>query len=344
MTTPAQLTQDELLHALLQGRVDSYRQPKVPDFFKEDPALWFAQVESSLSAARITNQKTMADVVVAALKYDVVTTVKDILFMSPPPEDLYDRIKARIISSYAVSAESKLRQLLKGEVLKQLPSHVRAVLAMANVSEPRKLAELADKVVEASGTGTSAIAAVSSRDASLRALEEKRKIKQLLEHEERGDRTPSQFLRHIRSLAGNEVPEDFIRTLWMSRLPVAMQSVLATQDGVELEKVAALADRISEVTPAQIHPAAAANNVAALGDINALVEQIAALVTTKLEGRGRQPRSSTPSSRYRRRSRSKSKAESRPSGICWYHGRFGDKATKCTKPCTFQSGNDLQSR
>ncbi|XP_076655177.1 uncharacterized protein LOC143360335 [Halictus rubicundus] len=171
-----------------------------------------------------------------------------------------------------------------------------------------------------------------------------RKIKQLLEHEERGDRTPSQFLRHIRSLAGNEVPEDFIRTLWMSRLPVAMQSVLATQDGVELEKVAALADRISEVTPAQIHPAAAANNVAALGDINALVEQIAALVTTKLEGRGRQPRSSTPSSRYRRRSRPKSKAESRPSGICWYHGRFGTKATKCTKPCTFQSGNDLQSR
>ncbi|XP_076657538.1 uncharacterized protein LOC143361781 [Halictus rubicundus] len=185
MSTPAQLTQDELLHALLQGRVDSYRQPKVPDFFKEDPALWFAQVESSLSAARINNQKTMADVVVAALKYDVVTTIKDILFMSP------------------VSAESKLRQLLKGEVLskgkpsqiltgllnlndgscsdeiiravflEQLPSHVRAVLAMANVSEPRKLAELADKVVEASGTGTSAIAAVSSRDASLRALEEK---------------------------------------------------------------------------------------------------------------------------------------------------------------------------
>ncbi|XP_015438096.1 PREDICTED: uncharacterized protein LOC107193207, partial [Dufourea novaeangliae] len=61
-----------------------------------------------------------------------------------------------------------------------------------------------------------------------------RKIKQLLEHEERGDRTPSQFLRHTRSLAGNDVPEDFIRTLWPSRLPVFMQSVLATQDGVEL--------------------------------------------------------------------------------------------------------------
>ncbi|XP_076655171.1 uncharacterized protein LOC143360328 [Halictus rubicundus] len=148
-----------------------------------------------------------------------------------------------------------------------------------------------------------------------------RKMKQLLEHEERGDRTPSQFL-----------------------LPVTMQSVLATQDGVELEKVAALTDRISEVTPAQIHPAAAANNVAALGDIDALVEQIAACVTTKLKGRGRQPRRSTRSSRYRRRYRSKSKAESRPSGICWYHGRFGDKATKCTKPCTFQSGNDPQSR
>ncbi|KZC06854.1 hypothetical protein WN55_08599, partial [Dufourea novaeangliae] len=169
-----------------------------------------------------------------------------------------------------------------------------------------------------------------------------RKIKQLLEHEERGDRTPSQFLRHMRSLAGNDVPEDFIRTLWTSRLPVSMQSVLATQDGVELEKVAVLADRIGEVAPAQVHPTASANNVAAIGDINALVEQIAALVTTKLEGRGRHRRRSSSGGRYRRQSRARS--QERPKGVCWYHWRFNDKASKCTQPCSYTPGNGKQSR
>ncbi|XP_078051743.1 uncharacterized protein LOC144477887, partial [Augochlora pura] len=118
------------------------------------------------------------------------------------------------------------------------------------------------------------------------------KIKQLLEHEEIGDRTPSQFLRHIRALAGTDVPEDFMRTLWMSRLPASMQSVLATQDGVALEKMAVLADRIAEVTPTQMYPAAPSSSVAAFGDINALVEKVAAMVVDKMGARGRSRRRS----------------------------------------------------
>ncbi|XP_076660566.1 uncharacterized protein LOC143363921 [Halictus rubicundus] len=41
-----------------------------------------------------------------------------------------------------------------------------------------------------------------------------KRIRQLLEQEEIGDRTPSQFLRHMRNLAGTTVSDEFLRTLW----------------------------------------------------------------------------------------------------------------------------------
>ncbi|XP_032679541.1 uncharacterized protein LOC116847993 [Odontomachus brunneus] len=74
------------------------------------------------------------------------------------------------------------------------------------------------------------------------------RIRQLLEHEEMGDRKPSQFLRNLRTLAGNAVPEQLLRTLWLGRLPTTMQAILATRTQDRLEDVAEQADRIQEVT------------------------------------------------------------------------------------------------
>ncbi|XP_028142668.1 uncharacterized protein LOC114336493 [Diabrotica virgifera virgifera] len=39
---------------------------------------------------------------------------------------------------------------------------------------------------------------------------QQQKIKRLLEHEELGDRRPSQFLRHLQSLAGTTVPDNIV--------------------------------------------------------------------------------------------------------------------------------------
>ncbi|KAJ8737944.1 hypothetical protein PYW08_000539 [Mythimna loreyi] len=50
---------------------------------------------------------------------------------------------------------------------------------------------------------------------------QERKVKQLLMHEELGDRKTSQFLRNLQGLAGPAVPEDFVRTIWSSRLPTS---------------------------------------------------------------------------------------------------------------------------
>jgi hypothetical protein len=70
------------------------------------------------------------------------------------------------------------------------------------------------------------------------------RIRQVPTFEEMGDRKPSQFLRHLRSLAPH-VPEDFIYTIWSSRLPPNIQAILAGQQECSLDAAARCADRIS---------------------------------------------------------------------------------------------------
>lgn len=70
----------------------------------------------------------------------------------------------------------------------------------------------------------------------------KKKVQKLLMHEELGDRKPSQFLKHLQSLAGSEVPGDFIRTIWSSRLSSNIQALIASQVSTTLEALADLAD------------------------------------------------------------------------------------------------------
>jgi hypothetical protein len=81
------------------------------------------------------------------------------------------------------------------------------------------------------------------------SLSEEQRIRQLLLHEEMGDRRPTQFLCHLRTHSGLSVPSDFLCTLWMNRLLPNIQAIIATQAQVALDKVAHLAHKIAEVTP-----------------------------------------------------------------------------------------------
>ena len=80
------------------------------------------------------------------------------------------------------------------------------------------------------------------------SLSQDQRVRQLLAQEELGDRKPSQFLRHLRSLAGSSRLEDSIlRTLWLQRLPTHVQQILQTQAHQPLDSQAAMADTICEV-------------------------------------------------------------------------------------------------
>ncbi|XP_076384356.1 uncharacterized protein LOC117225084 [Megalopta genalis] len=86
---------------------------------------------------------------------------------------------------------------------------------------------------------------------------EGRRIQQLLEKEEMGDRTPSQFLRHMQNLAGQAVPDKFLGTLWTGRLPSMIRAIVSAQPDIPLNKLAQIADQIHEGTT-QVHVASVA--------------------------------------------------------------------------------------
>jgi hypothetical protein len=120
---------------------------------------------------------------------------------------------------------------------------------------------------------------------------------QLLYHEEMADRKPSQFLRHLKGLAP-EVPADFLRTIWASRLPPHVQAILVGQTESSLNSASQLADRICEVTPlpttaSASHPTPDAT-AGLLQRIVELARQVATLQASYPSGRSQ--------SRYRNRS------------------------------------------
>ncbi|XP_046975873.1 uncharacterized protein LOC124541975 [Vanessa cardui] len=181
----------------------------------------------------------------------------------------------------------------------------------------------------------------------LSASQEQR-VRQLLTHEELGDRKPSQFLRHLRSLAGAEVPDEFIRSLWTNRLPSHVQAIIAAQADLPLDTVAQIVDKIHEVS---LQPQVAATSTSTStpsGCPTTLIEKLVQRVddlsrqVAELSIRSRsRSRSRARSPRWRRRSRSRSNAGS---GHCWYHRRFGNQSTKCRSPCSFHSGNEPSSQ
>ena len=245
---------------------------RLPPFWSDRPAIWFAQAESQFELAAITRQRTKFNYVVSQLNQQQASEVEDII-IAPPEHEPYDRLKAELIRRLSTSREQRVRQLLS--------------------------------------------------------------------HEEMGDRKPSQFLRHLKSLAP-EVPDDFLRTVWSSRLPPHVQAILAGQTDGNLESTAQLADKICEVTTppttASISPAAPDNMPEILGRIEELSRQLAALQAEHSRARSMSRERNRSQSRDRRRDNAGSHAQ--PHNVCWYHTKFGNGARKCTPPCSHQRSSD----
>lgn len=241
---------------------------KLPPFWHDRPALWFAQVEAQFTISGISTDQTKFDNVVAQLDSRVIGEVEDII-LQPPPGDKYGRIKSELIRRLSTSEEQRVRQLVSDEEL--------------------------------------------------------------------GDRRPSQFLRHLRSLAGTALTdENLLRQLWMRRLPQHLQAILAAQAELSLGKIAELADKILEVSPGMAAPrpsavfSASTSTVSpsSLDDItrrlDELTNKVAALTADRSRDRSR--------SRTNQRDRSQTPGKNK---MCFYHRKYDAKAVKCVKPCTW---------
>lgn len=253
---------------------------RLPPFWAERPAVWFAQAEAQFFLAGISSEKTKFFHVISQLDHRCAAELEDVI-TSPPERDPYTTLRTELMRRLSPSREQRIRQLLT--------------------------------------------------------------------HEEMGDRKPSQFLRHLRSLAP-DVPDDFLRSIWSSRLPHNIQAILAGQPEGNLDSAARCADRISEAAP---QPALASvgpppDSAALLQRIEDLSRQVAALTAQQdrlnpssrnHRSPSRDPRSSSSNARPAFKNR-RTNSRSPPRGdaastTCWYHRRFGARAQNCTPPCSF---------
>lgn len=130
---------------------------------------------------------------------------------------------------------------------------------------------------------------------------QQKKIKKLIQGIDLGDNKPSTLLRKIKDLATGSMNNEFIESLWLSKLPETVRSIV-TSINSDLKGKADAADKIMEVTkfetsavqtPAIVQPSSSNNN-----DGNDLIKQIHELLSKNFKhGRSRS---------HNRRGRSKS--------------------------------------
>jgi hypothetical protein len=154
---------------------------RLPPFWPDRPAVWFAQAEAQFELSNITRQRTKFNYMVSQLNQQQAAEVEDII-ISPPEQEPYDRLKAELVRQLSTSRVQRVRQLLS--------------------------------------------------------------------HKELGYRKPSQFLRHLKNLAP-DVPDDFLRTIWASRLPPHVQAILAGQTEGSLDSASQIEFARSHHCPLQ---------------------------------------------------------------------------------------------
>ena len=176
---------------------------KLPPFWPDKAALWFAQAESQFHLRNITVDKTKFAHVMTMLDSSTAEYVMDII--RNPPEDSYEALKTRLTGAYAISEAERAERLLNmnglGDktpsqclskmlllvpdnqaqspgflfrqlFLRQLPVEVRTQLAQStktgNTAEAlRGLASEADKYFASAGARISSVSEASYTDEGL---------------------------------------------------------------------------------------------------------------------------------------------------------------------------------
>ena len=187
-------------------------QIKLPPFWPKDPELWFAQIESQFSTRGITVSKTKFDHVVSSLSPEFATEVRDLL-LRPPAETPYEQLKAELTRRTSASEQRRIKELLSNEelgdrtpsqvlrriqqllgsmattmdatllrelFLQWLPPNVWMVLTpSAAALSLEQLAQLADRIVEASPTPATISAVDTHSQLTTQVMELSKRLDQL---------------------------------------------------------------------------------------------------------------------------------------------------------------------
>ncbi|XP_044749756.1 uncharacterized protein LOC123310354 [Coccinella septempunctata] len=196
----------------------------------------------------------------------------------------------------------------------------------------------------ATGSDDNKYQLAKERLTSIFAESEEKRIKRLLTGQNLGDLKPSQLLRKLKTLAGTDISERVIKTLWLENLPINIKNVVITsEEGVN--RLAIMADKIYELNPPnELYGIEGSGSNATKSTSNELEElrtEVAELTkaikqfSISYEKRPTR-RSLTPG---RGRDRSKSRQKFNPEGkYCYFHYRYAKKCRpeKCTGPCAWK--------
>lgn len=166
------------------------------------------------------------------------------------------------------------------------------------------------------------------------APSDSQKLKTLLEELPLGDSKPSDLLRKMRQLSCDKVTDDFLQTLWLQRLPTTIHTVLATNTST-LDELAKLADAMFEVTQASSSVAeVSTTSPYKLDDLFNVVCKLEGKIESMRKGFRKPYKSSRQTSRSRSMTPVK-KSKFLKKKLCFYHNRFGNKASRCKQPCSW---------
>lgn len=164
------------------GTIEQTIQLRTPIFSEQRPDLWFIQLESYFSNARISADSKKFNIVVASVDWKILQQVQEIV-LQPPESNKYTTLKNAIINRFSDSEQQKIQKFLTGmqlgdqrpshflnnlrqwangmvdekflrsSFLQKLPSHVTSILAVNN-SPLNELAEMADRILDFQPGGT----------------------------------------------------------------------------------------------------------------------------------------------------------------------------------------------
>lgn len=187
---------------------------------------------------------------------------------------------------------------------------------------------------------------------------DEKRLMQLLQGIDLGDRKPSALLRQMREISKGIVTDKILETLWSHKLPETVRAIIVSIN-ITLDEKAQTADKILDTANFET---AATSQISADTRINNnttqtsdLAAQIAALtkqvedMSKHFNNRSRSHSNSRHHWQPRSRSRSrntKNKNNTNNSNKkyeqCWFHFKFNENAQKCTDWCKFNP--DFQNK
>lgn len=163
-----------------------------------------------------------------------------------------------------------------------------------------------------------------------------------------GDQSPSEFYRKMENISGTSgvINDKFLKTLWLKRLPDTIRAVVMIRESDGIKVLTELADKIWETSSAptsRVDAATSSNAVLQnlISSVNELKSRFDKLEMRQSRFPNRRPSRNRTFSRPNSRSR-----DARPNNyVCWFHRKFGGRATKCKGgDCSFGTQSNNSNR